>query len=179
MGGRHGNHRERNTSPRAEHVPPRACLGCESGGGAQRLGVQTREGWSAKAGADVGGCKEPVFYFLIACHSWPGNLLVPSQGWWAPTPARKCCHLLELGFIWDNCSMSRKWIEGLCCLCQFRIHFSVCNLLFCESFPGVEYSQYKLVSGRTSKHWQTSFRVVMKSGFVQLWKEILMKSFAK
>lgn len=106
MGGRHGNHSKRNTSPGVEHVPPCACLGCEmllrceSGGGAQRLSVQTGEDWSAKAGADVGACKDLIFYFLIACHGWPGNLFALSQGCWAPTPpARKCSHLLELGFI--------------------------------------------------------------------------------
>lgn len=66
VGGRHGNHSKGNTSPRAEPIP-RACLGCEmllrceSGGGAQRLSVQTREGWSAKAGADVGGVKSQYF----------------------------------------------------------------------------------------------------------------------
>lgn len=63
------------------------------------MSVQTGEDWSAKGGAGVGGCKEPVFYILIACHGWSGNLLALSQGCWAPNPMRKCSHLLELGLI--------------------------------------------------------------------------------
>lgn len=68
------------------------------------------------------------------------------------TSAEKYSLLLELGFVYDDCSVCRKWVAALC-FCQSRIQLAVYNLVFCESFHSEECTRSRLV-------WQ-NFKILM------------------
>lgn len=86
VGGRHGN-QARETLPQElstflQAAPLGMCPWDVSHEGEPRDGVYKYRGLVCKGRSRRGGSKEPIFYFLIACHGWPGNLPALSQGCW-------------------------------------------------------------------------------------------------